>query len=45
MKSLLDKDHLVEKLEFALALSQSIGDTVRANKITLLRMIFSNLLF
>ena len=32
-KSLLDLDHQLEKLEFALALSQTIGDKSKSAKI------------
>ena len=32
-QSLLEKDHQLEKLEFALAISQTIGDTIRSEKI------------
>ena len=31
--SYLETDHHVEKLEFALAISQTIGDQVKSNKI------------
>ncbi len=31
--SLIDKDHHLEKLEFALAISQTIGDKIRTNQI------------
>ena len=33
MKSLLDLDHQLEKLEFALALSQTVGDKIKSAKI------------
>ena len=32
-KSLLDLDHQLEKLEFALALSQNFGDKIKSAKI------------
>tara|TARA_Y100001968_G_C19363525_1_gene721150 strand:- start:171 stop:326 length:156 start_codon:yes stop_codon:yes gene_type:complete len=32
-QSLIEKVHQVEKLEFALALSQSIGDQIRSDQI------------
>ena len=32
-QSTLDKDHQLEKLEFALAISQTIGDIKRSNLI------------
>ncbi len=31
--SFIEKDHQLEKLEFALAISQSIGDHIRSNEI------------
>ena len=30
---LIEKDNKIEKLEFALAISQTIGDKIRANQI------------
>ena len=32
-QSLLEKDHQLEKLEFALAISQTIGDTIRSEQL------------
>ena len=31
--SLIEKDHVIEKLEFALAFSQTIGDKIRSEQI------------
>jgi len=33
-KSLIEIDHKLEKLEFALAISQSIGDKIKSEQIT-----------
>ncbi len=32
-QSLIEKDHKLEKLEFALAISQTIGDKIRSDQI------------
>ena len=32
-QSLVETDHQLEKLEFALAISQAIGDTIRSEQI------------
>ena len=31
--SLIEKDHQLEKLEFALAISQSLGDSIKSDQI------------
>ena len=32
-QSLIEIDHMLEKLEFALAISQSVGDKIRSDQI------------
>ena len=33
MLSLIEKDHQLEKLEFALAVAQNVGDKIKSDKI------------